>query len=97
MVRRMDYTLFCHSEESQGDNEESLMSTLIVAYAGSNSLRAVGILRYAHPKGGPTARCAKRAMTELSIILLTITEMTVLQPRIMVSQVFMEIHRVLLH
>ena len=54
MVRRMDYTLFCHSEESQGDNEESLMSTLIVAYAGSNSLRAVGILRYAHAKGGHT-------------------------------------------
>ena len=45
MVRRMSYTLFCHSEERS--DEESLMSTLIVAYAGSNSLRSVGILRCA--------------------------------------------------
>ena len=45
MVRRMNYTLFCHSEERS--DEESLMSTLIVAYAGSNSLRSVGILRCA--------------------------------------------------
>ncbi len=74
MVRRMNYTLFCHSEESQGDDEESLMSTLIVAYAGSNSLLDVGILRYAHAKGGPTARCAKRAMTGLLISLLTTTK-----------------------
>ena len=45
IVRRMSYTLFCHSEERS--DEESLMSTLIVAYAGSNSLRSVGILRCA--------------------------------------------------
>ena len=37
--------LLCHSEECS--DEESLMSALIFVYAGSNSLRAVGILRYA--------------------------------------------------
>ena len=44
--------MFCHSEERS--DEESLMSTLIVAYAGSNSLRSVGILRCAHAEGGHT-------------------------------------------